>query len=149
MLPRSAVNDIEHGDLVDTEIAGNVELPFTIGVALSDDGDEIRRKDRPPVVHTTRGCFRMSDAAVSFTASDLVWWVRGSFLPVLGDHICRVIGSGAEEQVIWTHARSNIAGMADLQAIGDRPVVDLPGDAMDSQITFCAARTDGDVAIAA
>ena len=57
------------------------------------------------------------------------------FLPSVGGIVCR----GSEEQVLGPNASGIVAGVANVQAVGDRPVVQFPRQAMRAEKAVASA----------
>lgn len=73
-----------------------------------------------PTSLATWPTFRVGAVAMSLT-------VRVS---LLRDHIAGVVELGAQEEMLVTHARRIVAGMENIEAIGDRAMFQRPGEAM-------------------
>lgn len=89
-------------------------------------GDALRMMPHPmtisdlPIFGANRQIMcRTARKALRLCAATIAIPFRGSFLL---DHICRIVGVRAKEQMIGIAAQSNVAFVAHQQAIGDRPV---------------------------
>lgn len=98
-------------------------------------GDVQDRINGVPVVTSDIGC-SVSIVEALPDYSDLIVGqpcelvLRTAHGPVLRDHVSGIVGGCAQEQVIGSHAASNVARVADHEAFRDWPVEFLPGEAM-------------------